>query len=367
MIKTNNIGFKGFVKNLKKLLNEECQKQLTHSESLEAASHLFGYKNYNLFNADNKHFVKQISSVKSRLEEIKNMILINPRGSLVLVQNTIVEDLNIEYRSKFDKLGRYLDFNLPTAFDEIEKYKNAKVIIVKKDYFGSIRSTEKEMMPLHYSFDEQGIPSVSSKSLKELELFADGFYTRPFVRHNITASVNIAMKNKTKREYDKIDIRIAGDGAVCSWVFKIEDGSYSYYRELHYNDKVFCDDTISHEELKELAVELGFEQEYAFKEYLKNYETELKKENKTLRDEYTPRELNMSLLLWIIEKKARGFFDAVFDIANMIMDYEIYDEFYTIREDFYLAYKDKIAKGEAIELAMYSRDIETIISRRDNF
>lgn len=367
MIKSRNIGFKGFVKNLKKLLIKECQKQCTHSESLETASHLLGYKNYNLYNAENKDFSERISLITSQLKKIEKKISVGSNESIGLVRDVIVNELNIRYKSKFDKFGRYLNFKLPISFDDVKKFKDAKVIIVEKEYFGSIRSTDKETMLIKYSYNEDDIPIVDGGSLKELEQFAEGFRTKPLTRHSLTANVNIFMKNKSTQKYDEVHIIIASSDCAGSLVLKAEDDNYSNYYEFHHNGNLYQEDNMSHENLKKLAIELNLSNEYVFTEYLKNYETETKKENKTMRDEWLPEELNMCLFRWIIETSVRGFFDAVTDVANMITDYEEYDLLYDIREDFYLAHKEDIKKENPIKLDVYSFDIETNIKRRDSF
>ena len=366
----NNIGFKDFAKNLKKMLTDECEQKITHTQSLEKASNLLGYSNYNLFAAESKKSEDTLSLIHSHVDNIKEKLLyVNPFESLALVKDLIVQDLNIEYKSKLDKHGRYLNFSIPASFNQLEEYKDQKVILVEKEYLGSIRQIPKETLVMKYSFDKNNLPILNSESKKELKAFSKDFNVQPLKLYKRSAFITIDMSNYRKKKYNQINIIVpVGDysGVMKIDVINVPNGIFQRTCcELYVKDTMYSEDDISHEQLVVLIETLGLQDDFVYAEYLKNYDIAQKIEQRNFFNEDLEENLRRSLVRWIIEKKIGGFFNTVLDVADIILDYSSYDEILTIREDFFEAYKKSIKNGEMITLDMLSGDIVINISRRD--
>jgi len=363
MITTNKIGFKGFVKNLRKYLKDECNTTLTQSQALETTSQLLGFKNYNIFHSKEKDLENTIKLINMKIDNNTKLISDNLNRRFYSFVDDIIDDLNREYLYYTDDKGRFLYFTSPKQ----QGRDGEDIIFLQKLCLSSIWQGSIEKHIIKYEYDKDGVPFIPKKN-ELLKKLTKGFSVVPFKQHRNDVAIGITFKNPRKDlNYKLIYFEIKHRDIKARLIFERDNSRFdNYWYEMELNNKKFSDNDmmITKEEVTELADNFNLIDTYAFTNYLIDYErfSSIKHSNMLAADRLM--ELNQSLFRWIIESQIAGFFNSIYDAANLVINYEYYDERPSVNESFYEAYKHLINKGKDVIIPFYSEDVMFDIKRR---
>jgi len=370
MITTNKIGFKGFVKNLRKYLKDECNTTLTQSQALETTSQLLGFKNYNIFHSKEKDLENTIKLINAKIDNNTELITDNlNRKFFDNVDYYVVNDLNVEYLHYMDDKGRFLHFRTPSSMYD-EHYGNINIILLEKRYFNSIpasKSIEEHIIKLEY--DKYGMPFVPNENKLLKELTKD-FSVVPFKQYRNDVVIGITLKNPKKDlKFKSVYFEIRHQDIKARLIIEKDNSQFeNNWYEIEFNNKKFSNkDRISKEEVMELVDNFNLTSTYNFAHYLTDYEQFLSIKNPTGHEAGKPTELDEFLFYWIIENQIAGFFNSIIDAANLAISFEHYDERVKVEDGFYEAYKHQINNGKEIVIPFYSEKTMFDFKRRTGF